>query len=137
MNTDYATIESPHVPVPSFRFSQAVRKGNLIQVSGQGGVDPQFSASAPENDLRSQTARALDCVRLALEEGGASLEDALMIRVYLTTRDHFAEMSAVYDEYVERHVAGVLPARTTVFTGLPGEAMLIEVDVLAVSPAAV
>jgi enamine deaminase RidA (YjgF/YER057c/UK114 family) len=56
-----------------------------------------------------------------------------MFRVYLTARDDFAAMNEAYGEFVQRHVGdGVLPARTTVFVGLPHEEMLVEIDALAV-----
>ncbi len=57
-----------------------------------------------------------------------------MFRVYLTRREDFAAMNEAYGEFVARYVTdGVLPARTTVFTGLPHEEMLVEIDALAVT----
>jgi enamine deaminase RidA (YjgF/YER057c/UK114 family) len=56
-----------------------------------------------------------------------------MLRVYLTSRDLFAPMNEAYGEFVgARTPSGVLPSRTTVFTGLPREDMLVEIDALAV-----
>jgi enamine deaminase RidA (YjgF/YER057c/UK114 family) len=72
-------------------------------------------------------------VAAILEAGGASFEDVVMLRVYLTTRDDFAAMNEAYGAFVtERVPSGVLPSRTTVFTGLPREEMLVEIDALAV-----
>jgi len=124
-------IRSDEVPAPAYQFSQGVRKGSMIQVSGQGGVAPGFAADAPENNLAAQTIRALDNVGKVLEAGGSSYEDAVMVRLYLTTRDHFAEVCDLYDAYIAERVSGVLPARTTVIVELPGPTMLIEVDALA------
>jgi enamine deaminase RidA (YjgF/YER057c/UK114 family) len=125
-------IQTDKVPAPAYQFSQGVRRGNVVQVSGQGGVDAGSPLDSTENGLAAQTVRALDNVRHILEAADASLGDAVMVRVYLSTRDHFAEMCEVYDRYVAEHVTGVLPARTTVFVGLPSPAMLIEIDALAV-----
>ena len=56
-----------------------------------------------------------------------------MLRVYLTTRDDFAAMNEAYAEFMStRTPSGVLPSRTTVFTGLPLPDMLVEIDALAV-----
>ena len=56
-----------------------------------------------------------------------------MLRVYLTTREDFPIMNDAYGEFVAAHTpSGVLPARTTVFTGLPREEMLVEIDAIAV-----
>ena len=70
----------------------------------------------------------------SVEAGGASVEDVLMFRVYLTRREDFAAMNDAYAEFVVRHVpSGIPPARTTVFTGLPHAEMLVEIDALAVT----
>ena len=66
-----------------------------------------------------------------LAAAGASFDDVIMLRVYLTTRDHFAPMNAAYGEFLADRCE-VLPARTTVFVGLPEEEMLVEIDALAV-----
>ena len=125
-------IRTASAPRPPYQFSQGVQKGPLVQVAGQGGVDHAYPIGSAENDLSAQTVRALDHVRGILEAGGSSFDDAVMVRVYLATRDDFAEMCTIYDRYMRRFVSGVFPARTTVIVTLPIEGMLVEVDALAV-----
>lgn len=126
-------IETTSAPAPAHTFSQGVRKGPMLQVSGQGPVDPATGEYLFAGDVRAQTRRTLENVRAIVEAGGASFEDVVMLRVYLTTRDDFAAMNEAYGEFVTAHVpSGVLPARTTVFTGLPRAEMLVEIDALAV-----
>jgi enamine deaminase RidA (YjgF/YER057c/UK114 family) len=56
----------------------------------------------------------------------------MMIRVYLTDVDHFAEMNAIYNQYFEEQgLTGPPSARTTVYVGLPA-GLLVEIDALAV-----
>jgi len=56
----------------------------------------------------------------------------MMIRVYLTDVDHFAEMNAIYNTYFEEQGLTQPPAaRTTVYVGLPA-GLLVEIDALAV-----
>jgi reactive intermediate/imine deaminase len=127
-------ISTPNAPAPMPVFGQGVRKGGLLQVSGQGSVDPATGAFVGEGDVKAQTRRVLENVLAILEAGGSSLEDVIMLRVYLTTREHFAEMNEVYAEFVAQHVpSGVLPSRTTVFVELPAAPMLVEIDALAVT----
>ena len=84
-------------------------------------------------DVVRQTERTLANVAAILDAAGASFEDVVMLRVYLTKREDFAPMNDAYGAFVgERVPSGVLPARTTVFTGLPREEMLVEIDALAV-----
>lgn len=132
--TGKTAISTPNAPAPMPVFGQGVRKGGLLQVSGQGSVDPASGSFVGEGDVKAQTRRVLENVLAILEAGGSSLEDVIMLRVYLTTRAHFAEMNEVYAEFVAEHVpSGVLPSRTTVFVELPTPQMLVEIDALAVT----
>ena len=118
---------------PPAKFSHGVRKGNILQVAGQVGFLPAEEGKPPTPagpTLREQTLQTLANVRAILEEGGASWEDVMMLRVYLTDVDHFAEMNAIYNAYFENLVE-VPAARTTVYVGLPA-GLLIEIDALAV-----
>jgi 2-iminobutanoate/2-iminopropanoate deaminase len=132
--TDKTTVHTDAAPTPLPVFGQGVRKGGLLQVSGQGPIDPGSGRMVGVGDVRAQTRRVLENVRAVLEAGGSGLEDVIMLRVYLTTREHFAAMNEVYGEFVGEHVpSGVLPARTTVFVELPLPDMLVEIDALAVT----
>jgi 2-iminobutanoate/2-iminopropanoate deaminase len=126
-------ISTADAPAPMPAFSQGLRKGPLLQVSGQGAVDPATGRYVGEGDVRAQTRRTLDNVRAVLEAGGASVEDVIMFRVYLTAREHFPALNEAYQEFLAEHVpSGQLPCRTTVFVQLPHETMLVEIDALAV-----
>ncbi|WP_112243275.1 RidA family protein [Kribbella monticola] len=125
-------ISTPDAPAPMPVFSQGVRKGGILQVSGQGSVDPASGEFVFEGDVKAQTTRVLQNIEAILKAGGATFDDVVMLRVYLTTREHFAPMNEAYAEFVgARTPSGVLPSRTTVFTGLPLEQMLVEIDALA------
>ncbi len=131
------TVTTTDAPAPAHTFSQGVRKGGLLQVSGQGPMNPATTTYIAPGDVHAQTLRTLENVRAILEAGGASVGDVLMFRVYLTAREHFSAMNDAYGEFVSRHVpeGAALPARTTVFVGLPHAEMLVEIDALA-APAA-
>ncbi|HEU4947059.1 MAG TPA: RidA family protein [Kribbella sp.] len=131
--SDKTAVSTPDAPAPAHSYSQGVRKGGMLQVSGQGSVDPASGDFVHSGDVKAQTIRTLQNVEAILIAGGATLDDVITLRVYLTTRDDFAAMNEAYHEFVASRVeSGVLPARTTVFTGLPGADMLVEIDALAV-----
>jgi reactive intermediate/imine deaminase len=131
--SDKTVVSTTDAPAPMPVFSQGVRKGNILQVSGQGSVDPATGAFVHEGDVKAQTTRVLQNIEAILKAGGASMDDVVMLRVYLTSRDLFVPMNEAYAEFVgTRTPSGVLPSRTTVFTGLPLEQMLVEIDALAV-----
>lgn len=126
-------VSTTGAPAPAHTFSQGVRKGPIVQVSGQGPVDPVSGEYLHAGDVAAQTLRTLENVKAIVEASGATFDDVVMLRVYLTTRDDFALMNEAYGEFVSAHTpSGVLPSRTTVFTGLPRAEMLVEIDGLAV-----
>ncbi|HLS15522.1 MAG TPA: Rid family hydrolase [Beutenbergiaceae bacterium] len=128
-----SAISTPDAPRPAHTFPQGVHKGGFVQVSGQGPVDPATGEYLHPGDVGAQTVRTLQNVLAILQAGGASFEDVLMLRVYLTTRDDFAAMNEAYGQFVAEHTpSGVTPARTTVIAGLPRAEMLVEIDALAV-----
>jgi len=133
--TERTAVSTPDAPAPAHSFPQGVRHGGMLQVSGQGPVDPASGQYLHPGDVGAQTTRTLQNVEAVLAAGGASFDDVLVLRVYLTTRDDFAAMNEAYGSLLaERTTSGVLPARTTVITGLPREEMLVEIDALAVVP---
>lgn len=129
-----AVVPATHA-VPPAKFSHGVRKGNILQVAGQVGFLPAVAGEAPTvagPTLREQTLQTLANVKSVLEAGGASWDDVMMIRVYLTDVAHFAEMNEIYNAYFEEQNLKDAPAaRTTVYVGLPA-GLLIEIDALAV-----
>ncbi|MET9428859.1 RidA family protein [Streptomyces sp. NPDC003036] len=134
--TEKTAITPPTHTAPPAAFSHGVRKGNILQVAGQVGflpADPAAEGQAPTvagPTLREQTLQTLANVEAVLTEGGATWEDVVMIRVYLTATDHFAEMNEIYNAYF-KDLKAPPAARTTVYVGLPA-GLLIEIDALAV-----
>ena len=110
-------------PVP---LSPGLRKGNILQVAGQIPADLGTGAVVGET-VAEQTAQAMNNVLTVLEAGGATVDDVVMFRVYLTDTAHFGEMNRAYQEFLTEPY----PARTTVYVGLP-PGILVEIDALAV-----
>ncbi|UQA93368.1 RidA family protein [Streptomyces halobius] len=133
--TDKIALTPATHTTPPAKFSHGVKKGNILQVAGQVGFLPAAEGRPPTPagpTLREQTLQTLANVQAILEEGGATWDDVMMIRVYLTDIDHFAEMNAIYNAYFEAEGLKEAPAaRTTVYVGLP-KGLLIEIDALAV-----
>ncbi|WP_328300527.1 RidA family protein [Streptomyces sp. NBC_00435] len=134
MTEKIAITPDTHTAPPA-KFSHGVRKGNILQVAGQVGFLPHVDGQPPTAagpTLREQTLQTLENVRSVLEAGGATWDDVMMLRVYLTDTSHFEEMNGIYNTYFEEQGLKEAPsARTTVYVGLPGD-LLIEIDALAV-----
>ena len=126
-------LSTPNAPAAAYSFSQGVRSGSIVQVSGQGPQDPETGHYLHAGDVAQQTKRTLENVRAVVEASGGAFEDVISLRVFLTDQRHFADMNAAYEEFLRDNVAsGTFPARTTVFVGLPQPDMLIEIDGMAV-----
>ncbi|MDR2703718.1 MAG: RidA family protein [Cellulomonadaceae bacterium] len=126
-------IKTDKAPAARPIFHQGVKQGPFVQVSGQGPQDPATGEYLYPGDIKKQTIRTLENVLAILEAAGATMDDVLILRVYITKREDFAPMSEAYGEFVKAHCKGeVLPCRTTVTVGLPNEDMLVEIDALAV-----
>jgi len=119
-------IITENAPAPAAPLSQGIRKGPILQVSGQLPLDPD-SGEVVGTTVAEQTTQTLRNLTAVLKAGGAVLEDLVMLRVYLTDPAHLAEMNGAYASAVGEPS----PARTTVYMPLP-EGILVEVDALAV-----
>ena len=127
-------MTTPDAPAPAHTFSQGVRKGSFVQVSGQGPVDPATNQYVYPGAVAAQTTRTLQNVKAIIDASGARFDDVVMLRVYLTKREDFVAMNDAYGDFVSTNTSSaVLPCRTTVFTGLPRAEMLIEIDAIAVA----
>jgi reactive intermediate/imine deaminase len=132
--TDKTAVRSTDAPAPAHTFSQGVRKGPFVQISGQGPVDAASNEYLHPGDVGAQTTRTLQNVTAILDASGATFDDVVMLRVYLTKREDFAAMNDAYGAFVQANTRGdVLPCRTTVFTGLPRAEMLVEIDAFAIT----
>lgn len=112
--------------IPTVPLTHGIRKGNILQVAGQVAFDPATNEIVGD-DVTTQTRQVMANVRAVLEAGGATWEDVVMCRVYLTDTAHFGEMNDAYREFFDES----FPARTTVYVGLP-PGLLVEIDALAV-----
>lgn len=119
-------LNSKNAPAAIGPYSQAVKAGDFIFVSGQLPINPA-TGEMPE-DIKAQTRQSLDNVKAILAEDGASLHDVLKSTVYLSDMAHFAPMNEIYAEYFE---GATFPARAAfAVKELPKKA-LVEIEVVA------
>ena len=113
---------------PGKPYSPATQKGNLLFVSGQLGwdanEDPVVGGVGP------QTRQALEYVKDILVLAGASLDDVMMVNIYMDDLDRdYDNMNAVYREYFGSEN---LPARATVGIDRLAKGLLVEVSCIAI-----
>jgi len=119
------------------RFSRSVVVGDYVFVSGCSGQTLEtFHASS--DDVLVQAEVALDKVRGALEEAGASMDDIVKVVVYLTRIEDRQEVEGRIQDYYRKYAPGLIeepPAETLVCVpGLHEPDLLVEIDSVAVLP---
>jgi 2-iminobutanoate/2-iminopropanoate deaminase len=107
-------------------YSQAIRSGDLIFLSGQIPLDPK-TGELVRGTIEIEVARVLDNIRAVLDASGARLDDVVRTTVYLADMADFQAMNGVYAHFFGE----ARPARSTVqVAGLPRGAR-VEIDVIA------
>jgi 2-iminobutanoate/2-iminopropanoate deaminase len=119
-------LSTPDAPKAIGPYSQGVRAGQLIFVSGQGPIDPS-TGGLIEGDIGAQTRRVFENIGAILKAGGVSFDHVARVTVYLADMNDFAAMNAVYAEYF----GAPSPARTTIQAARLPRDMRIEIDVIA------
>ena len=122
-------ISIEDAPSPKGAYSQVVRAGDFLYVSGQGPIDPatqQFVFS----DIRGETRLTLENVERVLKGCGASKRNIVKCGVFLAKAEDFNAMNEVYAAFFE----GTAPARTTVQSTLVEPGMKVEIDCVAYLP---
>lgn len=119
-------ISSPNAPKAIGPYSQAVRAGDWLFLSGQVPIDPS-TGNFIDGDIGAQTRRVFANLGAVLAAGGLSFADVVRTTVFLADIGDFAAMNAVYAEWFSEPY----PARATVQVArLPKDAR-IEIDMIA------
>jgi 2-iminobutanoate/2-iminopropanoate deaminase len=113
---------------PKYPFSPAVRAGDYIFVSGQGGF---LDAKGREvKGIEGQTRQCLENVKEVLRAADSSLNDVIKVTIFLRDVDHYEKMNEMYQSYLPEDY----PARSTIVTSLVMPKMLVEMECIAYSP---
>jgi 2-iminobutanoate/2-iminopropanoate deaminase len=109
-------------------YSQGIRSGDLVFVSGQAGIDPATGAVA--EGIEAQAEQALRNVAAILDAAGCSMSDIVKTTLWLTDARHFAAVNAIY----ARHLPEPTPARSTPILAALPRGLLISIEAIAVKP---
>ena len=118
-----ATKNAPHAIGP---YSQAVRAGNVLYLSGQIPLDP-VSGNLVQGDFAVQARRVFENLRAVLKESGAEFQHVVKATVYLTDLGNFQTLNSIYAEYFGEHK----PARSTVGVAQLPRGAGVEIDLIA------
>ena len=121
-----AVISTPHAPSAIGTYSQAVRCGDTIYLSGQIGLDPKTMQLV--EGIEAQVRRVFDNLRAVAEAAGGSLDDAAKLTIYLTDLAHFAKVNEIMTDYFTQPY----PARAAIGVASLPRGALVEADAVLV-----
>lgn len=120
-------INSDHAPKPVGPYSQAVRAGNTLYISGQVAIDP-ISNTIIKSNIEDETTQIMKNIENILNEAGLMFDNVVRTKIYLTNMNDFSAVNDVYGSYFKSNP----PARTTIeVSGLP-LGVNVEIDMIAV-----
>jgi 2-iminobutanoate/2-iminopropanoate deaminase len=121
-------ISTPEAPSAIGPYSQAIRAGDLLFVSGQIPIDPSTGNLIEQTDIKAQTHRVLENLSAILRAAGVSIDNVVRTTVFLRNMSDFADMNSVYAEYFRT----APPARSTVEAARLPRDVAVEIDCIAV-----
>lgn len=123
-------IATAAAPAAIGTYSQAVRAGATVYLSGQIGLDPV--SMQLEAGIDAQIVRVFENLKAVAAAAGATLDDAVKLNIYLTDLAHFAKVN----ETMARYLSEPYPARAAVGVKELPRGALVEADAILVSGAA-
>ncbi len=119
-------VNTSKAPAPVGPYSQAVRCGNMLFVSGQVPLDPE-SGELVLNSFAEQCHRVLLNLKIILEAGGSALGNVLKVTIYMQNLAQFNELNEIYSEYFDASK----PARACVEVSALPKGVAVEMDAIA------
>ena len=119
-------ISTTNAPAAIGPYSQAIKVGELVFVSGQLPIDPATGAFA-ECGIKELTRQSLTNMKAILEEAGTSMANVVKTTVFLADMNDFAAMNEVYAEFF----AAPFPARSAVAVKTLPKGALVEIECIA------
>jgi 2-iminobutanoate/2-iminopropanoate deaminase len=125
---DKVILSSENVAKPFGIFSQGVKVGNLVFVSGQISKNTKGEVVG-KGDIRAQTRQCIENLKQVLEAGGATLENVVKVTVYVTDMEHLKAIHEVRAQYFKEKY----PASTLVeVSRLTTQECMIEIEAIAI-----
>jgi len=129
--SSHEAIHSDAAPAALGPYSQAVRAGDFVYVSGQIPLDPA-TGELVGADMHSQIERVFDNLVAVAGAAGGSLADAVRLTVYLTDLGHFGLVNEVMAEYLQEPY----PSRAAIGVAALPKGAAVEMDAVLYCPAA-
>ena len=119
-------ISTSNAPQAIGPYSQAIKAGPMLFVSGQIALDPA-SGDLVSGDVQAQTKRVMENIKAVVEAAGGSLDSIVKCTIFLKNMSDFARVNEVYGSYFDE----APPARATVEVSQLPKEVEVEIDAIA------
>ena len=123
----HQSIRTNNAPAPLGPYSQAIKVGNTIYISGQIAINPATGIIDTTN-IESETRQVMENLQAILHEGGYTLDNVVKSSIFLIDMNNFGEVNEVYGNYFKEH----FPARETVQVSRLPKDVNVEISMIAV-----
>lgn len=128
-----AIISTTNAPAPIGPYSQAVKKGNMLFISGQVCIDPS-TGNLKNKDIQEETHQVMRNLKAILEQAGLNFSHVVKTSIFITDMNRFAEINEIYGKYFDSNLpvgeAG-FPARETVQVSALPRFVNVEISMIA------
>ena len=118
-------IHSDSAPAAIGTYSQAIRQGNLVFLSGQIPLDPA-TMEVVEGDFEARARQVFENLKAVAEAAGGNLNQAVKLTIFLTDLDNFATVNSVMEDYFDQPY----PARAAVGVASLPKGADVEADAI-------
>jgi len=125
---DKQIIKTTDAPQPIGPYSQAIRCGNTLYISGQICLDPA-TGELRNSDIQQETHQVMHNLRAILTAAGMSFQNVVKTTIFITDMHRFSEINEVYGKFFE----GQFPARETVQVSALPKFVNVEISMIAVN----
>jgi len=123
------TVSTNNAPAAIGPYSQAIKAGDFIFLSGQIPIDPSTGVIVNQ-DIEAETRQVMQNLSGVLEAAHSSFNHVVRSTIYLTNLDDFAKVNQIYASYF----SSTLPARATVQVAALPRGARVEIDCIALVP---
>ena len=121
-------VHSDSAPKAIGPYSQAIRSGNMLYLSGQTPLDPA-TGEMVAGGIETQATRVFENLKAVLAAGGASFDNVVRVAIYMIDLGNFGAVNEVMKKYFNEPY----PARSTIGVAALPRGAAVEIDVIAVT----
>ena len=121
-------VFTPKATKPTAPYSQAIKVGNVVYLSGVCGDDPQTNEIMGSGDIKIETKYAMENLRNTVEAAGGTIDDIVKVNVYINDINKMSDFNEIYVNYFTSELPARIAMQVAAFAGGAN----LEIDAVAI-----